>query len=75
MIDVYQLLLYSVKHIPETIQFDSGAEHRTRQKQIRGKEEEEGRTHPETIPTDEGWSDRRKDNVQVVADEGSDITK
>ena len=46
------------------IQFISGAEHKTRQRQIRGKEEEEGRTHAQTTPTDECQSDRRRDSVE-----------
>jgi hypothetical protein len=46
------LLVLKPNH--KTIQFDFGAEHETRQRRIRGKEEEEGRTHAQTIPTDEG---------------------
>ena len=42
-------MLLVLKPIHKTIQFDSGAEHETRQRQIRGKKEVEGRTHRQSL--------------------------
>jgi hypothetical protein len=48
------------KHIHKTIQFDSDSEHETRQRQIRGREEVEGRTHiAQAIAADEGKSGKK----------------
>ena len=42
---------------------------------MRGKEEVEGRTHAQAITPDEDKSDRRKGSVELVTDEGSDVTR
>jgi hypothetical protein len=65
MIDVIDdWCLVVLKHVYKTIQFESSAEHETRQRQIRGKE---GRTHAQTISADEGYSGRRKDSDDRIS--------
>ena len=56
------------KHFHKTV-------HETRQRQIKGREEVEGHAHEQSIATDKGKSGGRKGDVELVADEGSDVTR